>query len=119
MKQYITDEQFDELVKGKTFKEVSEMLNINLGDIHNEITKSLIGKKVEINKLITMGKLIEILGEDLIIITNKPNYMVNNIKSPYCSVLLWFEIKDEGKEFTSVELIDALYEAVKFILEEE
>ena len=124
MKQYITVEQLKELdlrAFSKLYKLVRVITNASLKQIHNIYSSMKSEKGFSANTLvreITIGMMIEILGD---------GYYPNIGKDSDKLTCEWWQVdlfetsfSDEAfnkiKTFHSAELIDALWEAVKYSL---
>jgi len=109
MKQHITKEQFEVILKNTTIQEWMK------------IEKKLSLKKVnstnfeEIQRLLaeqlTIGKMIEILGEDFCSIERTAD-------DTFC-INVFTLTEDSPKYFEDESICDALWEAVKYVLEQE
>ena len=100
MKQHITKEQWRQVTNGNKIPEV----------IYNQLissTKYSLGN--EISKYITIGFMIEFLGDDWY-----DNNFVTFEGYPSCVGILL--IDNKGTDFDKIELADALWEAVKYKL---
>lgn len=64
---------------------------------------------------LSIQDMLELLGDNLLIITNNSRATLDGIENPYWAILLWFDEKNNGKELFGNTLADALYKAVDFM----